>query len=503
VKGIGYWLKKRQILSPHKEAVVQGGRRLTYNQLNQRVNQLAHSLMAQGLEKGDRVAVLSMNCLEFLEIIMATAKLGLILVPLNWRLTAPELGFMLKDSETRFMFFDPDLESLAQGVTEKADLDRLVVLGSKNLLGAETYDALLSGQPTDEPQVESSMEDPHIIMYTAGTTGKPKGAILSQNASYYNALNLQVALDFTSTDRDLLILPMFHIGGIGLFTLPMLYVGATVVIERTFDAARTLRLLKEENITLCFGVPAIFLMLAQEPGFAQSRLSELKVLMSGGAPLPVSLVKEYQKKGITLQQGFGMSEAAPSIATLEKSLALRKAGSIGKAVFHLEVEIRDENDNPLPPGEVGELVMRGPNVMQGYWNRPDATNEALKGGWFHSGDLARMDGEGDLYIVDRKKDMFISGGENVYPAEVENAIFEIPQVAEAAVIGVPDQRWGEVGLAAVALKKGQDLEAAELTSLLSEKLAKYKIPKQVVFVDALPRNAAGKVLKNALRQDYA
>jgi fatty-acyl-CoA synthase len=225
--------------------------------------------------------------------------------------------------------------------------------------------------------------------------------------------------------------------------------------------------------------------------------------MSGGAPLPVSLVKEYQKKGITLQQGFGMSEAAPSIATLEKSLALRKAGSIGKAVFHLEVEIRDENDNPLPPGEVGELVMRGPNVMQGYWNRPDATNEALKGGWFHSGDLARMDGEGDLYIVDRKKDMFISGGENVYPAEVENAIFEIPQVAEAAVIGVPDQRWGEVGLAAVALKKGQDLEAAELTSLLSEKLAKYKIPKQVVFVDALPRNAAGKVLKNALRQDYA
>jgi fatty-acyl-CoA synthase len=240
----------------------------------------------------------------------------------------------------------------------------------------------------------------------------------------------------------------------------------------------------------------------QHPDFKSEVFENVRVVMSGGAPLPVSLVRQYHEAGIVLQQGFGMSEAAPSISTLSKDLALKKAGSIGKALFHVEAKVVDDGMNDLPVGDVGELVIRGPNLLQEYWNRPEATEEAFSGDWFHTGDMARMDDEGDFYIVDRKKDMFISGGENVYPAEVENAIFELPQVAEAAVIEVKDEKWGEVGRAIVAIKTGEVLTEDEVIDFLSRRLAKYKIPKSVVFADNLPRNAAGKVLKNELREWY-
>ncbi len=502
---IGDWLTKREMLSPGKEAVVDGGRRLTYAQLNRRVNQLSRAFQKMGLAHGDRVAMLSYNCLEYVEVIMAAAKLGLVLVPLNWRLAPAELVFILSDSQTNVLAFDPELAELADQVNQQLPLRQLVTLGQKQVLGADAYEDILAVESAAEPVVASgvSLENPHIIMYTSGTTGKPKGAILSQNGSFYNALNLQVALDFTSADRDLLVLPMFHIGGIGLFTLPMLYVGGTVIIQRTFEPGQTIKLLQTEDISLFFGVPAVFLFLAQHPDFRASGLDKLRVVMSGGAPLPQSLVKSYKESGVTLRQGFGMSEASPSIATLEEELALSKAGSIGKPLMHLDVRIVDDDDNEMPRGRVGELVMRGPNVMQGYWNRPEATAEAMRGGWFHSGDLAYQDAEGDLFIVDRKKDMFISGGENVYPSEVEDAIYEIGQVAEAAVIGIPDAKWGEVGCAVVALKEGMDMETGDIISHLQQRLAKYKIPKKVAFVEALPRNAAGKVLKTELRRLYA
>jgi len=503
MRGIGYWLTRREVLCPNKEAVVDGERRMSYRQLNRRVNRLANALAAEGLDYGDRIGMLSYNCLEFVEVIMAAAKLGLILVPLNWRLTAAELAFQMKDSDTRTLVFDRELTELAGKVRGVTGTAGAFVLGDESLEGAKPYDGLLAAQPDTEPvcRREPDGDSPHIIMYTAGTTGTPKGAVLSQAASFWNALNLE-SMDFTSRDRDLLVLPMFHIGGIGLFTLPMLYHGATVVIMRTFDPAACLRLLSEEAITLFFGVPAVFLFLIQHPDFSAEAFQSVRLVMSGGAPLPVSLVQQYNEAGIVLQQGFGMSEAAPSIATLPKKLALRKAGSIGRAVFHLDVRIVGDAMNDLPPNEVGELVMRGPNVMQGYWNRPEATAEAFAGGWFHSGDLARMDEDGDIFIVERKKDMFISGGENVYPAEVENAIFELPQVSEAAVIGVKDDRWGEVGKAVVVLKRNKTLSEAEIIEHLRARLAKYKVPKSVVFVKALPRNAAGKVLKTRLREEH-
>lgn len=503
MQGIGFWLRKREMLNPGKEAVVDGRRRVSYRELNHRVNRLSRGLQAQGLRHGDRLGILAYNCLEFVEVIMAAAKLGLILVPLNWRLTPAEIGFNLSDSQTTSLIVDAELLEKAEAVAAVTAIDRQIVIG-KAPANLTDFDSLLAGQRSEEPVPDRSvdLETPHIIMYTAGTTGRPKGAVLSQGASFWNALNLE-SLDFTSRDRDLLMLPMFHIGGIGLFTLPMLYHGATVVLQRSFDPARTLELLRSEGISLFFGVPAIFLFLIQHETFDPQAFATVRTVMSGGAPLPVSLVKEYKARGIDLQQGFGMSEAAPSIATLSKDLALKKAGSIGKAVYHLEVKVVDEQLQELPPGEVGELVMRGPNLMQGYWNRPEATREAFAGDWFHSGDLAWMDAEGDIFIVERKKDMFISGGENVYPAEVENAIYELPQVSEAAVIGVKHETWGEAGLAVVVLKPEAELSEGQLLDHLRERLAKYKIPGQVVFEEQLPRNAAGKVLKTELRERFA
>ncbi len=437
--------------------------------------------------------------------IFATAKLGLTLVPLNWRLSPPELAFNLSDSGADTLLFDAEFAEVVTQLQEQTTIKRMIVLGSAAGLESDPYEELLARQSEDEPTVDQpvGLDTAHIIMYTAGTTGRPKGAVLSQGASFWNAINLTLDMNFTPNDRNLSVLPMFHIGGIGLFTLPVLYMGGTVVIQRTFEPAETLRLLGKEKITLFFGVAAVFLFLIQHADFNPEAFAKVRVVMSGGAPLPVSLVRQYHDAGIVLQQGFGMSEAAPSIATLSKDLALKKAGSIGRALFHVEARVVDVDMNDLPADAEGELVIRGPNLMQGYWNRPEATNEAFEGGWFHTGDIARMDADGDLYIVDRKKDMFISGGENVYPAEVENAIFELPQVAEAAVIGAKDEKWGEVGRAIVALKAGEELEEAEIIDFLKERLAKYKVPKQVIFVDQLPRNAAGKVLKNKLREAYS
>jgi len=503
--GIGFWLTKRELLSGNRNALVDGERRLSYRQLNRRVNQLAGYLQERGLRRGDRLAILAYNCLEFVEVIFATAKLGLILVPLNWRLAAKELYFILSDSGTDTLFFDAEFTKTVEAIEKEGlNIKRKVIIGER-IGEAKAYEEVLVQGSDEEPKTaeEVTLDTPHIIMYTAGTTGLPKGAVLTQGCSFWNAVNLELDMGLNSLDRDLLVLPMFHIGGIGLFTLPIIHVGGTVVIQRSFDAANTLRLLRDERVTLVFAVPAIFLFLIQHPAFSSEAFKNVRLVMSGGAPLPVSLVRQYHEAGIVLQQGFGMSEASPSISTLPKDLALKKAGSIGRALFHVEARVVDEDMKDVPLNEIGELVIRGPNVMKEYWKRTEATREAFAGGWFHSGDLARMDEDGDIYIVDRKKDMFISGGENVYPAEVENAIFELPQVAETAVIGVRYEKWGEVGRAIVALKPGTVLTEAEILEFLKGRLAKYKVPRGVVFIDQLPRNAAGKVLKNILREKYS
>ena len=503
MRRLGWWLSRRELTSGGKTALVDGDIRLSYAELNGRVNRLCAALAGLGLVHGERLAILSLNRHQFVEVIFAAAKLGLILVPLNWRLSPRELAFILADSGARGLILDAELAPLGRAALAERAVDRVVTLAPTAEVAGPEYESLLSqatpAEPPEDPRVNG--DNPHILMYTAGTTGRPKGAVLTQAASFWNSVNLNIDLDFTSADRNLATLPMFHIGGIGLFTLPMLHLGATVIIQRTFDPAVTLRLLRQERVTHFFGVPAIFQFLIQHRDFTPEAFSSLKFIMSGGAPLPVALIHQYHRAGLNLRQGYGMSEAAPSIATLPAELAISKAGSVGRICFHLDARIVDDEGRPVPAGRVGELTLRGPNICRGYWNRPEATAEAFRDGWFHTGDLARLDEDGCLYIVDRKKDMFISGGENVYPAEVEQAIYELPQVAEAAVVGVPDPKWGEVGRAVLVLKPGQDLSADDLLAHLAGRLARYKIPRSVVFAKALPRNAAGKVLKNELRSE--
>jgi len=502
-EGIGSWLKYREIETPDKEALVIDGKRFNYKQLNQRVNQLSWAMQSQGVKHGDRVAVLAYNGNEFAEIIMALAKLGAILVPLNWRLTPVELAYIVSDSGAKVLFYDASFAKAAEELKNKAGIEKLIsVSGMGSVAGSLNYDELIVEKPVTEPQPDAPVgfDTPHIIMYTAGTTGKPKGAILTQGASFWNAVNIVASMNVTNADRNLNVLPMFHIGGIGLFTLPVFYMGGTVILTRTFDPSKALELIKKEKISIFMGVPAIFLFLANQPDF--KCMKDVRVIMSGGAPLPVSLVKLYHEKGLRLCQGFGMSEAGPSITVLDLDMYLKKAGSIGRRLMHLETRVVDEDMNDVPPDAIGELIMRGPNVMIGYWNRPEATEEAFRGGWFHSGDLARREADGSLYIVDRSKDMYISGGENVYPAEVENAIYEIPEIGEAAVIGIPDNKWGEVGKAIVTVKPGKKLTEEQIINFLKGRLAKFKVPASVAFIDLLPRNAMGKVLKNTLREKY-
>jgi fatty-acyl-CoA synthase len=502
-EGIGSWLKYREIETPDKEALVIDGKRFNYKQLNQRVNQLSWAMQSQGVKHGDRVAVLAYNGNEFAEIIMALAKLGAILVPLNWRLTPVELAYIVSDSGAKVLFYDASFETTAEELKNKAGIEKLIsVSGMGSVAGSLNYDELIVEKPVTEPQPDAPVgfDTPHIIMYTAGTTGKPKGAILTQGASFWNAVNIVASMNVTNADRNLNVLPMFHIGGIGLFTLPVFYMGGTVILTRTFDPSKALELIKKEKISIFMGVPAIYLFLANQPDF--KCMKDVRVIMSGGAPLPVSLVKLYHEKGLRLCQGFGMSEAGPSITVLDLDMYLKKAGSIGRRLMHLETRVVDEDMNDVPPDAIGELIMRGPNVMIGYWNRPEATEEAFRGGWFHSGDLARREADGSLYIVDRSKDMYISGGENVYPAEVENAIYEIPEIGEAAVIGIPDNKWGEVGKAIVTVKPGKKLTEEQIINFLKGRLAKFKVPASVAFIDLLPRNAMGKVLKNTLREKY-
>jgi len=500
--GIGQWLTRRAELCPQREAVVDGDRRVNYAQLNQRVNQLARVLGGAGLRRGDRLSMLALNCLEWVEAVMAAAKLGLVLVPLNWRLTPAELGYQLADSQARHLIFEPGLEELARRIAEEAGLERLWVLGERALDRAEAYETALAAQPSEEPVLDYPVEQdlPLLIVYTSGTTGRPKGAVLSQANCLWNALNLHVDLEFTSQDRELVVLPMFHIGGIGLFTLALIYVGASMVVQRNFDPAQIMRRLKDEGITLFFAVPAMYLLMIQSPDFQPAAFQDVRMVFCGGAPLPPALIDQYQELGITLQQGYGMSEASPSTTVLPKDWALAKKGSVGRPHFHLQLKVAGSNGEELPAGQVGEVLLKGPNIMQGYWNKPQANQEALAGGWFHTGDLGRLDEDGFLYIVDRQKDMYISGGENVYPAEVEHAIFELDQVAEVAVVGVPDPRWGETGRAFVVPRSGARLSQDQVLAHLSGRLARFKLPRSVVFVETLPRTASGKVIKNELRE---
>jgi fatty-acyl-CoA synthase len=478
-------------------------RRFTYTELNGRAERLATVLhRTAGVGAGDRVAILAHNSTNTFEVHFACWKLGAVFVPLNWRLTVPELSFIVGDCTPKVIVHDGELEATAAAVASSTGVPTRISWSPTDASDAMDYeDALAStpdngGYPPGDPTHDSLL----CIMYNSGTTGRPKGAKLTHGQIVWTVLNLTGPYALGDSSVNLAVLPLFHIGGLVCFAFPVFHYGGTNLVMKTFEPERTLGLLAEPDagITHFLGVPANYLFMSQLPAFADASFPRLTAAI-GGSPTPLALLQAWQAKGVALQQGYGMTETASMVSGLDRADASRKIGSAGTPAMHVEVRIVDEHGDDVPTGELGELWVRGPSVTPGYWNRPDANAESFTDGWLHTGDAVRQDAEGHLYVVDRWKDMYISGGENVYPAEVENVIANVDGVGDVAVIGVPDDRWVEVGCAYVVRRPGSTVDEATIIRHCSTNLAKFKVPRSVLFIDELPRNASGKVLKRELR----
>ncbi|HUY75632.1 MAG TPA: long-chain fatty acid--CoA ligase [Ktedonobacterales bacterium] len=516
---LGEWLARREALTPDKIGLIDyaTGARLSYRTLNQRARALAVWLhTGYGVTQGDRVAMLALNSPEYLDAFFACALLGAIFTPLNWRLTPPELATILADCSPRALIYDPDHESRAEETlalmaqagqaepthepsagqpTPPPALPRLIPVGA--FPGA---DAALAAHA--RPFVSRDGEEIALILYTSGTTGTPKGAMLSHRMITWNAANTQVSWGLRDDDIAPTFAPLFHAGGLNVLTTPLYHCGGTVVLLRSSDPATVLRATVEERCTILFAVPTVYQTLMEHPEFAATDLSALRFCMTGGSSCPLPIIHGYATRGLGFCQGYGLTEVGVNCFSLAPADAVRKAGSVGAPMFHTRARIVDEAERETAPGEVGELTLQGPTVCSGYWRRPAATAEAQRDGWWHTGDLARRDDDGYYYIVGRKKDMYISGAENVYPAEIEGLLATHPAIAEVAVIAQPDAKWGEVGVAVVVLRAPDALTADDVLAFCDGKLARYKIPRRVVFTGPLPRNAMGKVVKAELRAQF-
>jgi fatty-acyl-CoA synthase len=521
--GIGSWLQRRRPKSGTKTAVVAGKREFSYEQLAERSARLANALRERGVVRGDRVAYLGENDPSFLETLFAAGLAGAVFVPLNTRLAPPEIQFQLRDCGAVALVHSADLALLAErGAADTSVAGRIVVgdsgepgVGTAELgarAGADRHrgnaveayeDVVASGSPLapDEPV---GLEDGAMILYTSGTTGNPKGALLTHGNITWNCINVLVDFDFASTDVALMISPMFHVASLDMGVLPTLLKGGTVVLEPKFDPRRTLELIEQHRATTISGVPTTYQMLCEDPAWDTTDLSSLNKLTCGGSAVPMRVLEAYERRGLRFSNGYGMTETAPGATTLPASRSRDKAGSSGLPHFFTDVRVADPADpeaGPPAPGTVGEIQIKGPNVINEYWNRPEATADSYtEDGWFKSGDMGYKDPDGFVFISDRLKDMIISGGENIYPAEVEQAIAELDAVGSVAVIGVPDEKWGEVPRAVVLLREGAELTEEQLRLHLDGRLARYKIPKSVVFVAEMPRTASGKIRKAELRK---
>ena len=496
------WIAHFGRRTPDKLAVVDlaSERRFSYAQFDARISRLAAHLRDQNeIERGDRVAVLAMNTTDTLEVQFACARLGAVFLPLNTRLTVPELQYIVDDASPSLMIHDAELAEIALSVAKLCKVPSTLLLGPDGSYEA----AIAASKPLDRAEVVT-LDDISTIMYTSGTTGQPKGAIITHGMTFWNCVNLGGPAYISPSSVLLTVLPLFHTGGLNCYTNPVLHAGGTALIMRAFDPGLALQLISDpaRRINVFFGVPSIYQFMAQHPAFASSDFSRLVVGGVGGAPMPVPLLKLWEQRGVVLQQGYGMTETSPAVLTLDREDAARKAGSAGKPVLHTEVRIVRPDGTDVGVGELGELWVSGPNVTPGYWNKPDANASSFTDGWLHTGDAARIDEEGFYYIVDRWKDMYISGGENVYPAEVENMLHQLTAIAEAAVIGIPSEQWGEVGMAIIAVKPGHSLSEAEINAHCEANLARFKRPRAIKFVDALPRNATGKIHKPTLRKNF-
>ncbi|MFC1825052.1 long-chain fatty acid--CoA ligase [Thermodesulfobacteriota bacterium] len=493
---IAGWIRQRASLDPGAPAITDGELALDNGGFYHRMLSASVFLRSLGIKTGDRVAVLLYNSSLFLELFFGCAHLGAICVPLNYRLVGAELDYMIENSGSSLLISDPDFEESLKSV----GLDKASILEPDRKTG-KLYTTLDESEVADKArwrETEVGAETPLMILYTSGTTGRPKGATLSHGNILWNAImHIHEGL---LRERALLNAPLFHVGGINAIATQVLHGNGSLVIQRTFDPHEALELMEKEKITCMFGAPAMLDMMSRDPLFATTDFSNLRYLMVGSAPIPLKLIEKYHNKGIKIRQGYGLTEASPAACLLHDEYAMVKPGSCGREFFHLEIRIVDDAGRELPRGDVGELTIRGPNVMLGYWRDPKATEETLRDGWLRTGDLARKDEEGFIYIVDRKKDLIISGGENIYPAEIEMILAQHKDVVEVAVIGVLDEKWGEVPKAYIIPEVDRKPEPPELIAFCSSRMAKYKIPKTFEFVEDLPRTGVGKVNKKVLRQ---
>ena len=499
------WITHHAANRSSKQAIreVETGRSFTYGDLDRRIDAMAAYLRSVGVGRGDRVAVLAQNGVEYFDVQFACARTGAICVLLNWRLTVPELEYIINDSSPTVMVHDVMFAESAEELQRRCGIDTLLAIDHAD--GSSAYETTLAsfdGQSVEE--VELTHDDVITIMYTSGTTGLPKGAMITHGMNFWNVVNLGFPVGLGLDTVHLNVLPLFHTGGLNCYSNPVLHAGGTVVIMKTFDPGEALRVIgdPEEGITHFFAVPAPYQFMMQHPDFESTDLSRLRIAGVGGAPCALPILEGWTERGVLLSQGFGMTETSPACISLDPGDALRKLGSTGKALLHTEFRIVNESGVDCGADEIGELWVAGPNITPGYWNKPEATASSFEGRWLKTGDAARMDDEGFVYIVDRWKDMYISGGENVYPAEVENVLYQLPEIAEAAIIGVPNDRWGEVGLAVLALKPDASIDRTKVVEHCAGQLAKFKVPHDIAIVDALPRNATGKVLKRELRSRF-
>ncbi len=501
---VGYFLIKSASKYPQKTLLKFEEGSVSYMTFNERVNQLSHALISLGLLKGDKIATLFLNCQEMCESYFAITKSGCVLVPLNARLNDRELADLINHSDAKTLIFDTQFSNFIRKMKDNIpNIKHFIEAKGKSNDENLAYESLLEKQPKDEPRVKITEEDDFAIMYTAGTTGKPKGCLLSHRNYIWGALNGIMDMDIRPEDVSLVVFPMFHTAGLASFFVRVA-IGATLYLMKSADVKRMLEIIDQEKITSLALVPTLFNALLQFPDLEKYDRSSVRSFTSATAIFPIELKKQTKKlfPNVEACEIYGMSEESGLGTRLLPKDVFRKIACVGQAFTHHEVRVVNEKGQEVKPGEVGEIIFRGPVVMKGYYKNPEATEEAIRDGWLYSGDIAKVDDEGYIYIVDRKKDLIISGGLNIYPREIEEILYSHPDISEAAVIGVTDPKWGETVKAIVVPKQGKDLKPEEVIDFCATKLSSYKKPTSVDIVDSLPKTASGKIQKFPLREKY-
>jgi fatty-acyl-CoA synthase len=501
---LGLWLERRAALQPNQEAIIYWrsadvAERWTYRRLQECATSLAASMLRMGVRAGDRVAFLDYNDARFAVVMFAAARIGAIFVPLNFRLSAPEIVSTVNDCDARLLIYGDELESIKEAVVTGCQCKLFVRSGRE---ANDEFDGLAStADPVQIPLKECEWDETAWLLYTSGSTGQPKGVMLSHGNIFWNTLNIVLVQGGFATDRVLISAPLFHAAPVATFMDSFLR-GALIHLERSFDAERVLRRLAEEKITAVAGVPAMYKLMAAHASFEKTDLTVLRAIIVGGAPVPEALIEIYRRREVAVVHRYGLTEASVLVAALSPTAPPSKQMTTGLSPLFSEFRIRGEDGGVAAPGTIGEIEARGPNIMQGYWKREPETRAAIRDGWLQTGDLGRMDEDGYLSVVGRSKDMIITGGENVYATEVEARLVENPGILEAGVIGIPDPKWGETVCAIVSRKPGQSFTEEQVLAHLQGRLARYKQPRKIIFVEALPKNGAGKIDKLRLRREY-